>query len=105
MGLTFSPPALRQIDEIYKFIARDSPAAAWSVINRIYEVSAHVATNPNTGRATVVPEVRMFVVNPYPYLLYFRRKRNEVRILRVVHAARRRQFELREAGRAFSLAL
>jgi toxin ParE1/3/4 len=105
MGPTFSPQALRQIDEIYRFIARDNPAAAQSVIDRIYEVSAHVASNPNTGRATVVPEVRMFVVNPYPYLLYFRKKRNEVRILRVVHAARRRQFELREAARAFSPAL
>ena len=93
----FSATASRQIREIYSYIARDSPYAAARVIDRIVEVAEFVAANPATGRATLVRDMRAFPATPYPYLVYFRKLRGEVRIVRVLHSARRRP-ELREDG-------
>lgn len=44
--------------------------------------------------------VRAFPVVPYPYVIYFRSIRDGVRIVRVLHSARRRP-ELREDGPAY----
>jgi len=102
MKLTFSPRATREVNEIYEYIARESPAGAQHVLNRIYAVAKHVASFPNTGSKTKLPDVRVFPTSPYPYLVYFKRLsgRREVRILRVRHAARRR-LSFHEDERAF----
>jgi toxin ParE1/3/4 len=105
MRLTFYRRAARQVDEIFHDIASDKPSAAQKVVDRIYEVAQRAAANPGSGRSTTAPGIRMFVVNPYPYLLYFRRRGDEVCVLRVVHTARRRQFELKDEARPFSPAL
>jgi plasmid stabilization system protein ParE len=90
--LSFSSTAAKQVDLIYRYIARDNPAAAQRVVDRIYEIAEHVRANPGGGRATTVRGLRLFVVNPYPYLVFFRDLpgQNEVRIVRVFHAAQRR---------------
>lgn len=100
--LSFSPKAAKQVDLIYRYIARDNPAAAQRVIDRIYEVAEHVRANPGGGRATTVRGLRMFVVNPNPYLVFFRDlpNANEVRIVRVFHAAQRRP-GLQDSARKF----
>ncbi|HEY4113784.1 MAG TPA: type II toxin-antitoxin system RelE/ParE family toxin [Rhizomicrobium sp.] len=102
MDLTFSPQATREISAIYDYIARESPAGAQKVVDRIHAVTRHVASFPDTGSRTKLPGVRVFPANPYPYLVYFKRvpNRHEVRILRIRHAARRR-LAFHENARAF----
>lgn len=100
MRLSFSRTALRQVKELYLYIARGNPAAAADVVNRILEVAEFAAAYRSTGHATVVKGVRAIPANPYPYVLYFCRTREGIRLLRVIHAARRR-LELREEVRQF----
>jgi toxin ParE1/3/4 len=90
--LSFSPRATQQVDIIYRYIARDSVNAAQRVVDRIYEIAEFVRSHPGAGRATTVRGLRMFVVNPYPYLVFFRHfgVQDEVRIVRIFHAAQRR---------------
>lgn len=85
-------PALRQIDEIFSYIARDNVQAASDVVARIYEVIDVLVQNPRLGRRTVRRGVRMFVVTGTPYLIFFQyfRQLDALRVLSVRHGARRR---------------
>jgi toxin ParE1/3/4 len=88
----FSALATRQVDKIFDYISRDNPAAAATVVTRIYQVASHAASFPEAGRLTVIGGVRMFVVSPYPYVIFarFLARSDEVRIVAVRHTARRR---------------
>jgi plasmid stabilization system protein ParE len=89
--------ALRQIDRIHSYIARDNVAAAERVRERIFDVIAIIAEFPHIGHMTVKRGLRQLPVHPYPYIIYFRwlSKQRRVRIVRVLHSAQRRP-ELRE---------
>jgi toxin ParE1/3/4 len=95
--LSVSVIASRQIESIYVHILRNNPRAATEIVTRIAEVAKFIASNPGVGRATMVRGMRAFPVVPYPYVIYFRKFRDEVRIVRVLHSARKRP-ELREDG-------
>lgn len=92
MRLSISLRAAREIREIYFYIARDNQFAADKVRTRIYEIIDHIARYPRSGHASVFRDWRAMPVGSYPYVIYFRvsLKRQEVRILQVVHGARRR---------------
>ena len=100
MKLSFGTLALRQIEDIQVYIARDNPIAAARVVARIEEIARFVADNPGVGHETISRYLRAFPINPYPYVIYFRKLRHEVRIVRVLHSARLRP-ELREDGPAY----
>lgn len=92
MRLTYSRRALSQIEQISAYIARDNPTAAAAVLARIESLGALVSRYPSIGRPTDVADIRVISVRPYPYVLFYKAlpDRNEVRILRVTHTARRR---------------
>jgi len=87
----YTKRALAHLDEIFAYIARDNPAAARSVVERIQSVVLVLAEQPYIGRTTVSEGVRVLPITPYPYLLFYsvNPASQEVRILRVRHAARR----------------
>ena len=97
MKLSFSATASRQIENIHAHISRDNPGAAMKVVARIEEIAKFIGRNPDVGRRTITRAMRAFPVAPYPYVIYFRKLRDEVRIVRVLHSSRRRP-ELREDG-------
>ena len=99
----FSRRFLLHLDSIYNYIARDDPGAARSVLRRIYEAAENIEAFPEMGRMTVVRDIRMFPVTPYPYVLYFRLvpKRDEIRMLAVRHAARGNRMALHEEAAEF----
>lgn len=96
---------MRQMLDIFLYIARDDPQAAERVRDRIYDVIAFVARYPRAGHATMIPGLRVMPVGTYPYVVLFRwdEKRRRVRIVRVLHGARRRP-ALREDQPEFRLA-
>jgi toxin ParE1/3/4 len=53
-GLTWTDPALDQLDAIADFIALDKPDAAKAVVRRIFETTDHVAHFTKLGRP--IPE-------------------------------------------------
>lgn len=101
----FSVRATRQIDDIYLFIARDDLRAAQKVVDRIYEAAEFVTEYPKAGHATKREGLRAIPAGSYPYVLYFRwsARDRQVRILRVLHAARRRP-ELQDEASEFRTA-
>lgn len=70
--------------EIEAWIARDNPAAAIRVADRLLEAGHEVGQSPEQYRAIGGRSVRVRVVDSY-VLLY--RIKEEVQILRVMHGA------------------
>jgi plasmid stabilization system protein ParE len=96
-------PALRQIDEIYRYIAPESLQGAQNVVAAICAAIDLLALNPRMGRQTRRRNTRMCVVTDYPYLIFFQYfpRQDELRVKAVRHAARRRIIELREPIQEF----
>jgi addiction module RelE/StbE family toxin len=89
MRVAYGRRALAQLDEIFSYVARDSPAAAANMAARIESLVMLLGTFPQMGRATDKPGTRVIGVPGYPYLIFYRILADEVRILRVRHSARR----------------
>ena len=101
MKLSFSATASRHIENIHAHISRDT---AMKVVARIEEIAKFIGRNPDVGCRTITRAMRAFPVAPYPYVIYFRKLRDEVRIVRVLHSARKRP-ELREDGPSYETEL
>lgn len=54
MRIVWSDQSLEDIEEIREYIARDSPAAAESFVDRIFEAAERLVDHPLSGR--IVPE-------------------------------------------------
>jgi len=95
--------ALREIDEIYRYIARDSVQGAENVVAEIYAMIDFLRRYPRAGHGTMRRNTRLFALSRYPYLIYFQyfRRLDQLRVRSVRHAARRRTIELREPAGEF----
>ncbi len=89
MRIRYLPSALRQLDHVLDYIDARNPRGADRVKERNHAVIELVAAHPMAGEATNRPAQRRVVVNPYPYVVYYRINKDEVVIQRVRHAARR----------------
>jgi len=81
--------ALRDLDEVEAYIARDNPAAAAEVALNIARAVSLLQEQPGLGRAGRVPGTRELVIPDSPYIVPYRVKDNIVQVLRVYHASRR----------------
>ncbi len=89
MKLRWTAPALRDLEEIGDYIARDNPAAAERVVTTILDQAELLTTHPHVGRPGRVPNTRELVVADLPYIAPYRVRGDEVQILAVLHGARR----------------
>jgi toxin ParE1/3/4 len=80
---------LADVDAEVDYIARDNPAAADRVADRIKRSVEQLAEHPALGRAGRVPGTRELIIPGTPYIVPYRVRENAVEILRVFHAARR----------------
>ena len=62
MRLRWTAPALRDLEAIGDYIARDNPAAAARVVTDILDRTDRLAKHPHIGRPGRVPETRELVV-------------------------------------------
>jgi len=81
--------ARTDLQEIYDFVARDSPQAAYALVERIITASERLASFPESGR--VVPEFptlgyREVIVSSYRVL--YRLEPEIVWIVAVIHGRR-----------------
>lgn len=82
----------RAADDLYAigdYIARDNPRAAREVLIRIKTVADSLSRNPEIGRRGRVEGTRELVLSDIPYLLAYQVTSEDVRILAVLHAARK----------------
>ena len=73
--------------DIREYIAADNPAAALALDELISEKAARLADDPGLGRIGRVPGTRELVAHRN-YVLVYDMADDQVRILRVLHAAR-----------------
>lgn len=88
MKLRWTTPALRDLEAIGDYIARDNPAAADRVVTRILDQAELIAAHPHAGRTGRVPGTREAVISDTPFILPYRVREEAVEVLAVFHGAR-----------------
>jgi toxin ParE1/3/4 len=93
MNVTFEPAARDELDDIYAWIAKDSPRAAFAMIARIEEKVMRLAAPQlaHMGRPGLVEGTRELLEWPYIIVYKVHDDRDEVVIVSVVHGARDRE--------------
>jgi addiction module RelE/StbE family toxin len=89
MSLTvrFTRRALRRLDEIGGYIARDNPAAAARIVRAVAEQIASLKDMPTRGRPGRIEGTREFVINGTPYVVAYRVHDADIEILTIQHGA------------------
>ena len=88
MRVVWTRPALANLEEIADYLGERNPAAAYRVVNAIYEkTETLLAENPLIGRPGRDPETRELVITETPYVVGYR-VTTRVEILAVLHGAR-----------------
>jgi addiction module RelE/StbE family toxin len=87
MGLLWTADAVRDRDAIYDYVEARSPRAAISLDTLFSQKAADLSRHPAMGRPGRVPGTRELVAHRN-YILIYDSTETEVRILRLLHAAR-----------------
>jgi toxin ParE1/3/4 len=87
MALKWTRTALRSVDEIAGFIAKDNPTRATSFVLELKEAVTQLQLHPGMGRAGRVPGTRELVLHKN-YIAIYRVRGDDVEILRLHHVAR-----------------
>lgn len=86
---TLAPLAIRDLEEIEAYIAKDNPTAAEDVIDDIEATCQFIADHPGVGRSRDEIERGVMSFSVGSYLIYYRADDNEsVGIARVLHDRR-----------------
>jgi toxin ParE1/3/4 len=91
MKVRFNRGALRDLEEIFDYIAADNPRAAAALVARIEDAAALIGHIPEIGVTTSRPQFRRFPVGNY--LIVYEIMPDEVLIQYVRHGARKRPWE------------
>jgi toxin ParE1/3/4 len=91
MEIKWLRKALHNLDHEADYIARDDPAAARLVVQRIHQAVNQLSDNPALGHPGRIHGTRELVVHKTRYLIPYRvRPRlNRIEILRVFHTSRK----------------
>jgi toxin ParE1/3/4 len=89
VALRWTKTALRSVDEIASFIAKDNPTRATSFVLELKDAVIKLQVHPGMSRAGRVPGTRELVLHKNHIAIY-RVRGNDVEILRLHHVARYR---------------
>lgn len=87
MALKWTRSALRNLEDIAEYIAKDSPLTATRFAAELKEKTCKLVAHPGMGRAGRVPGTRELVIHKN-YLAIYRVTENCVEILRIHHVAK-----------------
>ncbi len=88
MKIVWTRRALREIDQAFAFVARDSPAAASAMVAAMEARAAVLAEHPEIGRPGRMDGTRELVLPGLPYILPYRVRDGRIEILAVFHTSR-----------------
>lgn len=88
MKLRYTHRALDELDEILTYIAQHSPQGARRVHLRIRAVIEMLLQHPRSGRRTTNPRLRRIAATPFPYLIFYELRDDELVIIGIRHGAR-----------------
>jgi toxin ParE1/3/4 len=86
MARKWTKTALRSVDEIAGFIAKDNPIRATSFVRELKDAVTKLQVHPGMGRAGRVPGTRELVLHKN-YIAIYRVRGEDVEILRLHHVA------------------
>lgn len=89
MHVVWLEDAVNDLKMIGEYIAEDDPEAAYRVLIQIQAAADSLSRHPEMGRPGRVEKTRELVISGLPYILPYYIKKNEVRILAVLHASRK----------------
>ena len=92
MNLRWSARARFHIQSIGRYIARDNPTAALSVVRRIRAAARRLQRNPYMGHRGSAPGTLEWVVRGLPYVIVYEvhAEGDELTVLAVFHGAQDR---------------
>jgi toxin ParE1/3/4 len=88
MKLRWAAPALRDVELIGDYIARDNPAAAARVVAAIFDQAESLTVHPHIGRPGRVPGTRELIISDTPFIVPYRVRDQDVELLAVIHSSR-----------------
>ncbi len=85
----FSPEAIADLEDIWLYIARDSPARADDFLDKLYAFcNGNLAAFPEIGTARAYLD-REILTFPYKnYMIYYRYQTSLIEIIRILHGSR-----------------
>ncbi|MGH7056038.1 MAG: type II toxin-antitoxin system RelE/ParE family toxin [Stellaceae bacterium] len=89
LRLEYAPRYFRRLEDVYEWIARDTPAAAQRTVARIRAAVERLAATPGLGRPGRVAGTRELVVTGTPYIVAYRTTDEAVQVITVLHGARK----------------
>jgi toxin ParE1/3/4 len=81
--------ALRDLDDVYSYVAADSTAAAGRLIDQIQTGTELLSRYPELGRAGRVSGTRELVIAGTPFIVVYRTQHSQAMILAIMHGVRR----------------
>lgn len=90
MNVGWSRESLDDLDAIYQYIAQDSSVYAQRTLDRIVARAEQIARHPRSGRKTPEmnrPQIREVIEGNYRIVYHI--DRQDIKILTVLHGARR----------------
>ena len=94
MKVIFTEEALRDLDEILHFIARNYPTISLAFEKRLRTLLERIGTWPHSSQQVADrPGVRVAPLIRYPYKVFYRVTEHAVEILHIRHGARRDPWE------------
>jgi len=95
MRLIFDDQALADLEGIFEWIAKDNPAAARAVVDRLFSSTELLTSFPFMGHAGRDPDTFEWVVPRLPYIVVYdvNEARGEVIVTAVFHGAQNRESE------------
>jgi toxin ParE1/3/4 len=82
-------PALRALEAIGEYIARENPAAATRIVERILDHVDGLGVHPHLGRPGRITDTCELVVPGTPFVVPYRVRDERVEVLSVFHGARK----------------
>lgn len=89
MRVAWTPAAAADLEEISDYLYEQSPETCLRLVRKIYSAASDLKTFPHRGRAGKKEGTRELVITGLPYIVVYQVSRETVRIIRVLHGARR----------------
>jgi toxin ParE1/3/4 len=89
MRVVWTLVAAADLEQIFDYLFEQNPEIASAIIRRIYQSASELKQFPNRGRPGRKEGTRELVLASLPYLVVYEIVGQSVRVLRVLHGARR----------------
>jgi addiction module RelE/StbE family toxin len=96
MKAVWTRTAIRDLSNVKEYVELDNPQAAREIALKIVDAGERIIQFPEVGRAGKVSGTRELLVPGTKYLIVYRRKKNAIHFLRVLHGHQNGLEEMRK---------